>query len=362
MAGLRAVFASAFVTALVTPAAAPARTVLPFELTNDHVFIDVGIGAATYHFVFDSGAPFGLLDRAVARELGLAVRERRAVGGVGDGEARAGETTVDAIRLGDLTFSAARFVVTDLHDTIGIAEGRAIDGVVGREVLERFATTFDYGNRSIVLDADPASIERAGATFVAMHLHRGVPQIACRIATVPATCNVDTGSRLALTLPAPFVAAHPEVAPSRWSALGVDGFGLGGPAYGRFGSLASLTFGDVTFADVLADYSAQTRGAFADPELGANIGGGLLRRFAVTFDYRHGRIGFAKTADFDRPEAPDRSGLFLVGPGGIVRVLDTRPGSPAARAGIAKDDVILAVDGRDVVAGGALGLLARGFS
>jgi len=357
---LRCAAACAVLATMLGAVPARAATTVPFQLVNDHVFIDIALnGTGPYHFVFDSGAPFDLLDTDVARELGLHVKPHGTVGGVGAAEAPAGEATVRVVRVGDLALAAEPFVVTDLHATIGAAEGRAIDGVIGRDVLERFPTTFDYESGSIVLGADVRALVRAGATLVPMRLAGGIPQIACRIATIPAACNVDTGSRLAVTVPAPFVAAHPEAAPSGRSAVGIDGFGLGGPAFGRLGRLRTLAFGGFSLHDVVCDYSTQTRGAFANPALGANIGGGIWRRFTLTFDYAHRRLALRANSRFDRPEPPDRSGLFLIGRDDAVRVLDVRADTPAAHAGIAKNDRIVAVDRRRVAASDLPSIRAR---
>lgn len=353
---MRAVVAGVVAATLALAAALPSEpargaVTVPFTLENDHVFVDVSLnGTGPYRFALDSGAPFGLLDSGVARELGLRVRPRGTVGGVGDTEASAGDTTVRAVRLGALALPDEPFVVTELRTTIGAAEGGAIDGVIGGDVFERFVTTFDYARGSIVFGADVAALVRSGAALLPMRLAGGVPQIACRIAAVPARCNVDTGSRLALTIPAKFAAAHPEVRSSKLSAVGIDGFGIGGAALGRLGRLSALAFGGFTVRDAVCDYSTQTRGAFANARLGANVGGGIWRRFTLTFDYAQRRIALRPNDDFDHPEAPDRSGLFLIGREGTVRVLDVRPGTPSAEAGIEKGDRIVAIAGRAVAA------------
>ncbi|GAC1302901.1 MAG: hypothetical protein NVSMB19_12500 [Vulcanimicrobiaceae bacterium] len=339
------------VLAALGACALPARaaTSVPFALVNDHVYVDVALnGMGPYHFVIDSGAPDGLLDDEVARELRLRVSPHGTVGGVGDGEARAGDASVRTLRVGDRTFAHERFVVTPLRATIGAAEGRRIDGILGRDVLARAVTTFDYERSTVVFGSDVRALVRGGATLLPMRVVDGVPQIDCLIAAVAATCNVDTGSRLPVTVLAAFAAAHPQTVPATLSAVGVDGFGLGGPALGRLGRLSALAFGGFVLRDIVCDYSTQRRGAFANPALGANVGGGVWRRFALTLDYAHRRIALRANAGFDRAEPPDRSGLFLVGAGAAVLVLDVRPDTPASRAGIAKNDRILAVDGDSV--------------
>jgi C-terminal processing protease CtpA/Prc len=50
-------------------------------------------------------------------------------------------------------------------------------------------------------------------------------------------------------------------------------------------------------------------------------------------------------ASFNGADAYERSGLFLIKRGSNVVVLDARPGTPAASAGIVKGNTIDAIDG-----------------
>ena len=71
------------------------------------------------------------------------------------------------------------------------------------------------------------------------------PQIACTIDAIPAECTIDTGARDTITFMSPFMAAHPQIVPAKLTAVGVNGFGIGGPAMGRLGRVqrsASATF------------------------------------------------------------------------------------------------------------------------
>ena len=96
------------------------------------------------------------------------------------------------------------------------------------------------------------------------------------------------------------------------SEIGVDGFGLGGPAYGRLARLHTLAFGGFVLRDLACGYSTQREGAFADPTTAANLGGAILRRFTVTFDYRGRRLAVRGNAAFALPDRIDCSGLFLI--------------------------------------------------
>ena len=132
----------------------------------------------------------------------------------------------------------------------------------------------------------------------------------------------------------PYLAAHPEVRPAKLSAVGVNGFGFGGPALGRLGRLRDDPDRRLSAKRPLADYTSQTQGALAAPFIAANIGGNLLRRFDITFDYGKQTMALVPNAAFNDPEQYERIGLFLVNKGGKITVADARPGTPAADAGI----------------------------
>ena len=80
------------------------------------------------------------------------------------------------------------------------------------------------------------------------------------------------------------------------------------------------------------------------PFFGANVGGGVWKRFTMTLDY-HGRtMTLTPNGDFSVRDEWDRSGLYLINKGGIT-VIDVRPGTPAATAGLKKGDVIVSLSG-----------------
>ena len=333
-------------------AEADAPTTVPMTVANNHVYIDVMLdGKGPYHFVLDSGAPYGLLDRAVAADLRLDVKARGPIGGVGDRPAPAGDATLASVSIGGRELDRRRFIVTPLHETVGAAEGLALDGVIGADLLETIVTTVDYARGVVVLDDDFTRASRDGARVISLEFHDGLPQVACRLDRAPGRCTIDTGSRLGATIFAPFVARYPALAPAHASAIGVDGFGLGGAAYGRLARLHELAFGGFVLHDLACDYSTQRAGAFADEATAANLGGAILRRFTITFDYRQRRIALRANAAFAVPDRLDRSGLFLIGTdAGTIAVLDVRPGTPAAEVGMRAGDLVIAVDGKEIAA------------
>ena len=129
------------------------------------------------------------------------------------------------------------------------------------------------------------------------------------------------------------------------TAVGINGFGFGGAALGKLGRVQSVGIDDLTLNNLVADYSTQNAGALAAPFVAANIGGNLLRRFTVTFDYYNGTMTLVPNSGYAQLDTYERSGMFLIKKGDSILVVDARAGTPAAGAGIAKGDVITSVNG-----------------
>jgi hypothetical protein len=309
-------------------------TTIPFELVDNHVDLPVTInGKGPFRFIFDTGGS-NLIDSALAKELGIETQGHANGSGVGAATEPIRFGTAARLQVGDATLRNQVFVVASVRDGFGRSSGKPVDGLIGFEVLSRFVTTFDYAKNEIVLRA-PGSAPPAGGTT-----------IPCAIDASAGRCTVDTGSRTELTAYSPFLAAHPSIVPPNAAAIGENGFGIGGAALGRLGR-TTLQVGSFTIPDVITDLSTQTRGAFADPFIAGNVGAGTWKRFAVTFDYAKQTMTLAPNANYGARETYDRSGTFLIVRDGKIVVADVRPGTAAADAGLAKGDVLTAVDDKD---------------
>jgi C-terminal processing protease CtpA/Prc len=86
------------------------------------------------------------------------------------------------------------------------------------------------------------------------------------------------------------------------------------------------------------------------PGLAGNIGGAVLRRFVVTFDYARNAVWLAPNARLAAPFDVDRSGLRIHANDGGFDVVAVMAGSPADEAGLRVGDRIVAVDGTSTAA------------
>lgn len=321
-------------------------TTVPITLGENHVYLDVTLnGKGPYHFIFDTGGS-NIVDPEVAKEIGAFGSGSAQGSGVGSQTESFSLARVKSLQVGDAVLTNQLFGVAPTRTGFGVSAGRPVDGLIGWEVLARFITTFDYTNKQVVLSMPDSGSPPANGHVVPFVFYGTQPQIACTIDAIPAECTIDTGARDTITFMAPFMAEHPQIVPAKLTAAGVNGFGIGGPAMGRLGRVQSIGIGDLQLTNLIGDYTTQTAGALAAPFVGANIGGNLLRRFAITFDYYNGTMTLVPNGDFGDADAYERSGLFLIRRSGSTVVIDSRAGTPAAQAGIARGDAIVAIDGK----------------
>ena len=321
---------------------------VPMQLINNHVMVNVSLnGAGPFRFIVDSGAG-NLIDPAVATAIGARFGGSVRLVGVGGAMQRGRSAVVHRVTIGTTSFADQRFVVAASRSTFGAAEGPIVDGLIGRDIIGSGVTVFDYAQKRLTFHAGSDALGGRGTQLLPVAQIAGEPAVACRLDEIAANCALDTGSRLNVTVLGRFAEQHPRLMPGKLSAIGIDGFGIGGPAYGRLGRLRSLGFGSFLLRGVVADFSVQQRGAFASRRLAANVGGGVLRRFTLAFDLPHHRIALRPNPAFAAPDDVDRSGLFLTTRGRSVTVLGVRAQTPAARAGIRPGDRIVRAQGKAV--------------
>jgi hypothetical protein len=324
-------------------------TTVPFELIENHVYVNVMLnGKGPYRFIFDTGGA-NLVDPQVAREIGAVGKGSVQGEGVGATTESVRFANVDSLTVGKATLKRQLFGIAPVRAGVGMSGGRPIDGLIGFEVLARFITTFDYANDLVELALPGSAPPPANADLLPFVFHGQQPQFACTIAGVATQCTLDTGERASVTLFAPFMAEHPQVVPKTLTAVGVDGFGFGGPAMGKLGRVM-LRIGNYDLPGVVADVTTQTKGAFAAPFVGGNVGGGVLKRFTLYLDYGTSTMALAPNASYAVRDSYERAGMFLLTKDGKKVVDDVRAGTPAQAAGIVKGDVITAIDGNDVAA------------
>ncbi len=85
--------------------------------------------------------------------------------------------------------------------------------------------------------------------------------------------------------------------------------------------------------------------AAAKGEVAGNIGFGIMRQFAVTYDLPNDSLYLERYLNFGTPDIGDRSGMWLERTPEGYKVVDVVAGGPAAQAGLKSGDVIVEFNG-----------------
>ncbi len=322
------------------------ETTFPFKLVNNHIYADVKInGQGPYTFIFDTGG-LNLVTPPLAKTLGLKVEGSMDARGGGSGTMSAGMTKVSRVDIGNASLTDQAFMSLPL-DSMESTEGFPMPGMIGFETFRRFVTRIDYGNKTISL-INPKDFDAKDAgTAVPIAFDGNTVEVTGSYEGIPGKFIIDTGARQTLMLNTPFVTKHNLHNASIKGGEAVVGWGVGGPstAFVTHGGL--LKIGNVDVKGPLVLLSTDKGGSSAEDMIDGNIGGGVLKRFVVTFDYEHTTMYLkpvaGTVADLD---TFDRAGLWFNKDAEGYKVVDVTAKTPAAEAGLAKGDIITAVDGK----------------
>ena len=322
------------------------RSVVPFDLVDNHIYVNGQVDGKPVRLLVDTGG-VNLLTPSAVRRLGLTVEGKLAARGAGEEKVDLALAHGQRITVGEVELRNPVFYVLDLGQLADV-EGEDLDGLVGFELFHRLVVRIDYPGRTLTLSAPDGFVAPAGATAVGFELDDRIPVVAGSIDGVPGKFTVDTGSRASLTAHGPFVRQHNLVARYRPRFDTVTGWGVGGPVRSHPVRFGVVSVGGVTLKRVAGDLFTGDKGAFTDPDAAANLGGGILTRFVVTFDYRGRTMYFEAGPAIDAPFAYDRVGVFVLRDGERLRVGAVTRGSPAEKAEIKPEDRIVAIDGTPV--------------
>jgi hypothetical protein len=322
------------------------RATIPFKLVNNHIYVFVTINGHAFRFILDTGARNVLLNQS-AKRAGIKSKGALQAGGAGRKSVNAGFGKVKKLVIGGkIKLTNQDFAVLAMPGFRNV-EGTQFDGLVGYELFKRFVTRIDYANQKLTFikpgDFDPTD---AGTAVPFTSAGGGIPFVKGSIDGIPSEFEVDTGSRAALSLFAPFAKAHNLYSRYEATNKATVGWGVGGSAKGRVARGGKLAIGKVSFKNPVVELSTSQKGALARKQIAGNIGDEILKRFTVTFDYAHRRMYLKPNENYGKPMNYDRSGMWINRQGTGFIVKSVMADGPADKADLKAGDVITQVNGK----------------
>jgi len=367
-----------------------------FQLINNLVIIPMTVNGSELSFVLDSGVGKPILFNLTDQDsIQINNVSEITINGLGAGEPiKALSSRENDFKLGNIrNRNENLYIVLDSEMNFSPSLGVPVHGIIGYELFRDFVVDINYASKTIKFH-DPQQYKYKSdkkSETLPLHIIRkkayvdGEVQMADN-ANIPVKMLLDTGSSDAIWL-------------FENEAIGIPdknyddflGKGLSGNIFGKRTMVSSIKIGSFMLHDAKAAFPNMD--AFNDiKNLGdrnGSMGGEVLKRFNIVFDYPNGKITLRKNHNFDKPFRYNMSGIDLQHDGlryisesiadtrGVVKnnsneessfgnvqilfenktrlslvpeivVSGIRAGSPAATAGLQEGDVILAVNGKSV--------------
>ncbi len=366
-----------------------------FQLINNLIVIPLEINDAKLNFILDTGVSKPILFNLSDQDsIELKNVTELTINGLGAGDPiKALNSNGNVFKLKKISnLNQQLFVVLDKDINFSPTLGIPIHGIIGFDLFRDFVVDINYSNKTIKF-FDPKYYKQAsnnkGKTLPLSIIDRkayidGEVSFEDQV-NVQVKLLVDTGSSDAVWL---FQDLEKGINVPDENYVDFLGRGLNGNIFGKRTKVNSVKIGDfvlnnakAAFPDMYSFSSIKDHG-----DRNGTVGGEILRRFNIVFNYAANEVTLRKNSYFKTPFRFNMSGLEIQHNGvryiaeritdsrGVVRsderafgdvqilmenrtrlslvpeiiVSGIRAGSPAEEAGLREGDVILAVNGKRI--------------
>lgn len=340
------------------------KIVIPFEVVNNLTIIPFFINDSdTLRFVLDSGVSqpiiIGLRDRD---SLLVNMAQKVFLAGLGDGAPiEALHARHNTFRLPGATATGKELYII-LNDAFDLSKnlGRHIHGLIGYDVFKDFIVRLDYYNMEMTL-YPPQPVGRRSAfrprqagTAFPLSIERTKPYIQAEIEhqsrRIPVKMLIDSGASHALAL---YSFTDSALAVPERRLYSFLGRGLSGNIFGHIARTGRLRLGPYSFEAPVATFPEEKAVRLVAEQSGrhGSIGGDILTRCVVTFDYSHQQLFLRPGARYRQAFHYNLAGIEISSPFPgmpIYLISQIREGTPAYQAGIRAGDQLMTVNGLSV--------------
>jgi len=334
------------------------RVEIPIEIYNNLIVVPVVLnGALPLKFILDTGVRTAILTQKTFTDiLNLAYSRKYTISGPG------GEQVIDAYITNNVSLELpgvtgrghALLVLGEDYLELRNYLGTDVHGILGYELFSRFIIEVDYEKKMLTLYQPKRFRKKRRFQTIPITIEDTKPYLITTLilsdgTRLEAKLLVDSGASHGLMLE-PSSDHRIEVPDSTVSSI--IGRGLGGEIMGKVGRIKSLQLGRYEIDRVIANFP-DPNSYFDSLKLGATdrngaIGGEVLSRFTVIFNFPHQEIYLRKNASFKKEFHYNLSGLTVKAKGSRLNVFEVtavRARSVADHAGIEAGDLLVSING-----------------
>lgn len=322
---------------------------LPFT-ENGLVFIQVQLNGEEekLNFVFDTGASTTVLDKAVAKRLGIEPTSTQNAQGA-SGSQKYEIATGHRVHVQGITLDDLYMVLVDLS-VLSQRSGMALDGIIGYDILKRYITQFNFETKTIQLyeNIDEVSNLTSFDRFPMKFKNTPIPYMTMEYTL--ANGNVqegdflfDSGANATILFNTPYAKKH-NLIHNIGKTIEGKARGLTQTSDYVLGSISALQFENYSFSELPVQLATAKSGVSASKAYAGILGAKIINRWNMVLDYK-GRHFYLKPNDtysnaFEFP----LSGFSLEKKKDKVMIAQLVEGSDAHKKGVEEGDELLAID------------------
>lgn len=366
------------------------KVVIPFKLINNLIFIPININGAELTFMLDSGVTENTIFSLEDKEIKLSQMEKMKFSGLGGNRSIEGfksDLNIGKIGKNFVNDSLMLYIIQDEEFNISSHIGIPVNGFMGYHFFKDYPIIIDYSLRKITVFKDRKLFEKKIRKFeeFTISIEKNKPYIFADVEMTsekkPSKMLIDIGNSDAIWL---FPTLIKDFVYNRPNIEDFLGRGFNGDIYGKRSRIHQLHLGNFKFEKPLTampdEFSIQHLNLAKDRK--GSIGGEIMSRFTVAFDYKNEKIYLRKNNRYQDPFHFNMSGLdfkqdglqwekdyltfrtlnekstsgdiqtynsnlqykFILKP--LFSIAGVRKDSPAGKAGLKKDDQLIIINGK----------------
>jgi len=346
---------------------------IPIEINNNLIILPIVLnGMLPLKFILDTGVRTTILtDKSFTDILNLPYSRKYTISGPG------GEKLVDAYVTNNVSLDLPG-VHGEGHAMLVLAEdylqlrnylGTDVHGILGYELFSRFVIKVDYERKLLTIMTPEKSKPGSRYEKIPIRIEDTKPFLTAEVVEsdgteMTAKLLVDSGASHGLMLES---TSDRRIKIPENTVSSIIGRGLGGVIMGRVGRVRSLSLGNYVINNPISNFPNPN--SYADTlksgtvNRNGSVGGEILSRFTVIFDFSNEKLYLKKNRFFSKKFYYNLSGLTIKAKGSnlnIYEITEVRTQSVSDQAEVKQGDIILAINGipsADLTLSQVIGLL-----
>ncbi|MDR6968788.1 hypothetical protein J2X31_002814 [Flavobacterium arsenatis] len=293
---------------------------IPFQLINNLMIVPVMVNGVELNFLLDTGVEetilFSLEDKEEVKLFNIQKIKLRGLGDQSSTEAlRSSRNTLTLSGLKSMNHEI--LIVLDQDFNFSSSLGIPVNGILGSHFFKKNLIEIDYNKKIIVVyNENKINKEKLFSKYKAFDItiENGKPYLKT-FATIDenvieAKCLIDTGNSDPVWL---FENKSRNINIPDKNFEDFLGRGFNGDIHGKRARIEEFAIGEFEFKKPICSFpdSVALKNVRMIKDRSGSVGGELLNRFKVIFDYQKGKLYLRKGHDYNRPFSYNVTGINI---------------------------------------------------